>query len=136
MPETLISLTDFLTRSRVLQADYARIAAVTGTTPRSLTQWASDTAVLLASVNTQWDPNYLVLGSIVTGAPPSGASGTNAQRLAYLTSTITTKLQWNVTDGNRPTYWFTAGDTSWRDSSGNDPDYVAPTIPPDTGVYG
>lgn len=63
----------------------------------------------------------------------TGLSGTQAQRRAYDRSQIKVKTQWNVTEAPYPTYWYTPGDTSWRDSSGNDPDAAAP--PPDTGAY-
>lgn len=58
-------------------------------------------------------------------------SGTQAQRRAYNRASLTSKTRWDITESPYQTYWYTPGDTSWRDSSGNDPDAAAP--PADDG---
>ena len=68
-----------------------------------------------------------------TAATVPVLSGTQAQRRAYDRTKIKVKTRWDVTEAPYATYWFTPGDSVWRDSSGNDPDYVPPTPPPDTG---
>lgn len=60
-------------------------------------------------------------------------AGTQAQRKAYDRSKLKVKTRWDVTESPYQTYWFTPGDTAWRDSSGNDPDYVPPPGEPDDG---
>ena len=74
----------------------------------------------------------------------SGFTDTTSKRKAYNTSLLPQTTRWRESDGQKRTSWFSPGDTKvvagatvgiWRDSAGNDIDYVPPYVPPDTGAY-
>lgn len=132
MSRPLLTLAQYLAQVSLTPRQLGMLASLRLTEPRSLADWSAALALILAEPLTSWELDSTGFEAVAGGA--GGMSGTNAQRRAFDATTLTQKTQWNVTDGNRPTYWFTPNDAAWRDSSGNNPDYVNPNPPPpDTG---